>query len=49
MGKTLDSSLHPYQELRPTEGREGSLDSPADIMNSLEMVIWPVLAPIESK
>ena len=23
MGKTLDSSLHPYQELRPTEGREG--------------------------
>ena len=48
-GKTLDSSLHPYQELRPTEGREGSLDSPADIMNSLEMVIWPVLAPIESK
>ena len=50
VGKTLDSSsLHPYQELRPTGGREGSLDSPADIMNSLEMVIWPVLSAPEQE
>lgn len=49
MGKSLDSSLDPYQEPRPTGGREGLLDSPANIMNSLEMVIWSVLAPVESK